>query len=77
MQAAFPNEDLFPKRGAELRYTVNGKERSSRGEPGEAAVIQLNGKPADIHSKIHANDIINVTPSFCLAVISSLTLVIP
>ena len=63
MQAAFPNEDLFPKRGAELKYTVNGKERTSRGEPGEAAVIQLNGKPADIHSKIHANDIINVTPS--------------
>ena len=63
MQVAFPNEDLFPKRGQELKYTVNGKERTSRGEPGEAAVIQLNGKPADIHSKIHANDIINVTPS--------------
>ncbi len=63
MQAAFPNEDLFPKRGEELRYTVNGKERTSRGEHGEAAVIQLNGKPADIHSKIHANDIIEVTPS--------------
>ena len=63
MQAAFPNEDLFPKRGEELRFTVNGKERSSRGEPGEAAVITLNGKSADIHSKIHANDIINVKPS--------------
>ena len=63
MQMAFPNEDLFPKRGAELKYTVNGKERTTRGEPGEAAVISLNGKPADIHSKIHANDIINVTPS--------------
>ena len=63
MQAAFPNEDLFPKRGEELRYTVNGKERASRGEPGEAAVISLNGKPADIHTKIHANDIIEVTPS--------------
>ncbi len=63
MQMAFPNEDLFPKRGAELKYTVNGKERTTRGEPGEAAVISLNGKPADIHAKIHANDIINVTPS--------------
>jgi cell division protein FtsA len=63
MQAAFPNEDLFPKRGEELRFTVNGKERLSRGEPGEAAVITLNGKSADIHSKIHANDIINVKPS--------------
>ena len=63
MQASFPNEDLFPKRGEELKFIVNGKERSSRGEPGEAAVITLNGKPADIHTKIHANDIIDVTPS--------------
>jgi cell division protein FtsA len=63
MQVAFPNEDLFPKRGEELKFTVNGKERTSRGEPGEAAVISLNGQPADIHSKIHANDIIQVTPS--------------
>lgn len=63
MQAQFPNEDLFPKRGQELKFTVNGKERSSRGEPGEAAIIQLNGKPADIHTKIRANDIIVVTPS--------------
>ncbi|MBE5840277.1 MAG: cell division protein FtsA [Butyrivibrio sp.] len=63
MQAQFPNEDLFPKRGQELKFTVNGKERSSRGEPGEAAVIHLNGKPADIHTKIRANDIIEVTPS--------------
>ena len=63
MQAAFQNEDLFPKRGQELRYLVNGKERVVRGEPGEAAVISLNGKNADIHSKIRANDIIEVTPS--------------
>ena len=63
MQAAFQNEDLFPKRGQELRYLVNGKERVARGEPGEAAVITLNGKSADIHSKIHANDIIEVKPS--------------
>ncbi|MCR4995955.1 MAG: rod shape-determining protein [Butyrivibrio sp.] len=63
MQASFQNEDLFPKRGKELRYLVNGKERVARGEPGEAAVITLNGKAADIHSKIRANDIIDVTPS--------------
>ncbi|SFC36556.1 cell division protein FtsA [Butyrivibrio sp. YAB3001] len=63
MQVAFPNEDLFPKRGQELKYTVNGKERTQRGGPGDAAVISLNGKAADIHSKIHANDIIKVTPS--------------
>jgi len=63
MQAAFPNEDLFPKRGDALKFTVNGKERAVSGEAGESAVITLNGKPADIHTKIKANDIINVTPS--------------
>ncbi|WP_026508662.1 cell division protein FtsA [Butyrivibrio sp. MC2013] len=63
MQAAFPNEDLFPKRGEALTFTVNGQDRVVAGEPGESAVITLNGKPADIHSKIHANDIINVKPS--------------
>ncbi len=63
MQADFPNEDLFPKRGEELRFIVNGQERMVRGEPGEAAVITLNGSPADIHTKIHANDIIEVQSS--------------
>ncbi|MBQ7680407.1 MAG: rod shape-determining protein [Butyrivibrio sp.] len=63
MQAAFPNEDLFPKRGQELRFTVNGKERFFKGELGEAAIITLNGRQADIHTRIHANDIIEVTRS--------------
>ena len=63
MQAAFPNEDLFPKRGQALQFTLNGEEKTVPGQPGESAVITLNGKPADIHSKIRANDIIEVTPS--------------
>jgi hypothetical protein len=63
IQAAFPNEDLFPKRGEPLKFTVNGEERIALGERGESAVITLNGKPADIHTKIHANDIIDVKPS--------------
>lgn len=63
MQAAFPNEDLFPKRGQALKFTLNGEEKTVPGAPGESAVIMLNGKPADIHSKIRANDIIEVTPS--------------
>lgn len=63
MQAAFPNADIFPKRGAELRFTINGNTRIIRGESGEAAVIRLNGKPADIHTKIRPNDVIEVEPS--------------
>ena len=63
MQASFPNEDLFPRRGQELLFKVNGQERVMRGEPGEAAVIMLNGKPADIHTKIRGNDMIEVQRS--------------
>lgn len=63
MQAEFPNDGLFPKRGKELNYTVSGKARIKRGELGEAAIITVNGMPADIHTPIKANDIISVMPS--------------
>lgn len=63
MQAQFPNDGLFPKRGRELNYTVNGKARITRGLPGEAAVITVNGQEADIHTPIHSNDVILVQES--------------
>lgn len=63
MQAEFPNEDLFPKRGPALNYTVEGKAKIKRGELGEAAVITVNGETADINTAIKANDLINVAPS--------------
>lgn len=63
MQAQFPNDGLFPKRGKALNFTVNGKQRMARGQLGEAAVITINGEPADINTPIHASDIIRVTES--------------
>lgn len=60
MQADFPHDGLFPRRGAALNYMVNGKARIARGTLGEAAVITVNGKTADIHTQIHANDMIMV-----------------
>lgn len=63
MAAQFPNDGLFPKRGKELNYTVNGKARITRGLPGEAATIFVNGQEADIHTKIRSNDVIVVNPS--------------
>lgn len=62
-QVDFPNEDLFPKRGKDLVFTINGKERIVRGKPGESAEILLNGQPADIHAQLHGNDIIEVRRS--------------
>jgi len=63
MQAGFPNDGLFPKRGKALEFKVNGKSRISRGEVGEAAIILINGEPSGIYSEIHANDIIRVLES--------------
>lgn len=63
MQAEFANDGLFPKRGRELNYTVNGKARITRGALGESAVITVNGNEADIHTPIHANDQIRVIES--------------
>ena len=37
LQAGFPNEALFPRRGKAVEFTVNGKSRIVRGEPGESA----------------------------------------
>lgn len=63
MQADFPNDRLFPKRGEEIVYTLNGKKKICRGEFGEAAKILLNGEEADLYSAIHANDVIMVEES--------------
>lgn len=63
MQAEFANDGLFPKRGKELNYVVNGKPRITRGMLGEAAVITVNGNEADIYTPVHANDQIRVKES--------------
>lgn len=63
MQAGFPNELLFPRRGRELEYTVNGKARLARGTVGEAAVITVNGKETNMNSAIEKNDKIQVKES--------------
>ncbi len=63
MQAGFPNEGLFPKRGKEITYKINDTLRLVRGGAGEAAQIFVNGKEADIHTSIFANDCIVVKES--------------
>lgn len=63
MQAGFPNDALFPKRGRELHYVVNGKARVMRGQSGETAVITVNGEAADVNTKINAGDKIVVKES--------------
>lgn len=63
LQVGFPNEDLFPKRGKTLNYSVNGEKRMRRGEAGEAAVVRLNGKECGLNDAISQNDKIEITES--------------
>ena len=63
MQIGFPNDKLFPRRGEELEFTVNGKSRLVRGTPGEGAEVFLNGKRANLNSRIEQNDVIEVHES--------------
>ena len=63
MQADFPNEKLFPRRGKTLHFTVNKKARSVKGQLGEAALITLGGREANIYTPIHENEIMKITES--------------
>ena len=63
LMAGFPNSSLFPKRGKELVYYVDGQKRMLRGEIGDSCIITLNGKPADINSEVSANDKIVIKES--------------
>ena len=63
MQIGYPNEKLFPRRGKEIEYMLNGKTRLVRGLPGEGAVITLNKEPASLNTPIEQNDVIYVEES--------------
>ena len=63
LQAGFSNDELFPKRGTPINFTVNGVARLVRGEAGEGAVVTMNGKPASINTPIEPNSEIIIEPS--------------
>lgn len=63
VQYGLPNESIFPKRGADLTFKINGKTRIVRGYDGEAAVIIQNGRTVGMNSLIEANDRIEIKES--------------
>lgn len=63
MQLGLKNEYIFPKRGNDLHYSVDGKSRFMRGHQGEAAVISVNGHETSINASIEANDQIMIQES--------------
>ncbi len=63
LQAGFPNDELFPKRGTPINFTVNGVARMVRGEAGEGAIVTMNGSPAHINTPLEPNSEIIIKPS--------------
>lgn len=54
---------LISKRGESLVYKVNGKEKTAMGEYGEPAKIYVNGRIANLDTKIQNRDIITIDPA--------------
>ena len=63
LQAGFPNDALFPKRGIPINFTVNGAARIARGEAGEPAVVTMDGVPVSINTPLVPNCEITIEPS--------------
>lgn len=63
MNIGFPNEDLFPKRGKSIIYTVNGEKRMLRGKQGESSVIKMNGVEVGMNTPVTQNAKIDIKPS--------------
>ena len=63
LTAGFPKEQLFPKRGMPINFTVNGASRIVRGEAGEPAIVTMNGKPANISTPLEPNCEITIEAS--------------
>lgn len=63
IQYGLSNDNIFPKRGNDITFKINGKTRIVRGYNGEAAVIKQNGKIVGLNALIEANDRIEITES--------------
>ena len=57
------NKDIFPKRGNDLHFTVNGEERTVKGKNGDSSIIKVNEEEGSVSTPIKCNDIITVRES--------------
>ena len=63
LQAGFSTEELFPQRGQELHFTVNGTERMVRGTQGESATVRMNGNIVGLNDRLEPNSQLTVEHS--------------
>ncbi len=63
LQAGFSTEELFPRRGKEIHFTVNGAKRMIRGEAGESAVVIMNDEEVGLNTPLIGNAYITIEAS--------------
>lgn len=63
MSIGISTMDLFPRRGKNLCFTLNGEQKVIKGLPGEAAEIFLNKKEASMTAPIVSHDVVEITKS--------------
>lgn len=63
IRSGFSQKNLFPIRGDELHYRVNGKAYSQKGYMGEVAMVRLNGKEVSLNEYVKDHDEIEIRPS--------------
>lgn len=63
MQAGFSTEELFPRRGREIHFTVNGTPRMARGAEGESAIVRMNDVLVGMNTPLEFNCFIEIEPS--------------
>lgn len=63
LQAGYPNDQLFPRRGTPINFKVNGASRIARGEVGEPAVVKMNGLPVGLNTPLEPNCEIEIEAS--------------
>ena len=63
LQAGFSTEELFPQRGRELHFTVNGVKRMVRGTEGESATVRMNDIIVGLNDRLEPNSRITVEKS--------------
>lgn len=63
ISSGFSQNNLFPIRGEELTYSVNGEKRTVKGKSGEVALVKKNGKEVSLNEPVAENDQISIRPS--------------
>lgn len=55
LQAGLSTDEIFPKRGKEINFTVNGVKRMERGNAGESAKVFMNGREVGLNDTLLPN----------------------